>query len=363
MIIKSYSSDDASSKRTVYILGSGFSASCGLPTVRDLFQAIFKLPDSYNREKNIVKHAITRLYPFFKDYQGSESYPPFEEFLSLCSATIDFESENTHALTPYVGNSWFQTYEAATHLLEVAINEITNTQKSEDAEPLLRFIDNLSDDDVILTFNWDTLIERCLFKKGRKISYNLSEKGKITILKLHGSLSWFKLKEGLSFLDGMPPPTTFIVSEADKIVCPNDFHYVSESRFAQGTGPVIITPTNGKNPFNQSLLLREIWYEAFNHIIQAQSNPPKIIAIGYSIPSYDLHARALLRSAFLFPTTKDSPEHILIDPDPDVAGRYYSQVSENFKYMQKKFTGDEFKRIETEEYIKKRRDDASKKVV
>ncbi len=53
----------------------------------------------------------------------------------------------------------------------------------------LRFARDLTPNDVVVTFNWDVLLEKVLRHVGTEYSYT-GEADKILILKLHGSLNW-----------------------------------------------------------------------------------------------------------------------------------------------------------------------------
>lgn len=53
----------------------------------------------------------------------------------------------------------------------------------------LRFARALTDKDVVISLNWDCLLEHALKQSGREFTYTFEE-GKIKIAKLHGSINW-----------------------------------------------------------------------------------------------------------------------------------------------------------------------------
>jgi hypothetical protein len=71
-------------------------------------------------------------------------------------------------------------------------HEIWDAQQRADIAPIKRFSDLLSSDDTILTFNYDTLVERALAERGQTWNHGLGDfgNGGITILKMHGSIDW-----------------------------------------------------------------------------------------------------------------------------------------------------------------------------
>lgn len=67
-----------------FVLGSGFSASMGLPTLRNLFDGLMSDTERPGRsDKRQVLNALEFLYPHLTPNTSHRAYPPFEEFLSL----------------------------------------------------------------------------------------------------------------------------------------------------------------------------------------------------------------------------------------------------------------------------------------
>ncbi|MBP7769602.1 MAG: hypothetical protein KA055_00615 [Aliarcobacter sp.] len=48
----------------------------------------------------------------------------------------------------------------------------------------------MHDKDIVLSFNWDLLLETSLIKEGKKYTYNFAEEGCINLSKLHGSINY-----------------------------------------------------------------------------------------------------------------------------------------------------------------------------
>ncbi len=79
--------------RNVWVLGSGFSASCGLPTLKDLFREMVKYERPVERNVAIIREALELLYPHLKSKDHYDWYPPLEEFLSLVEVSKQFEDD------------------------------------------------------------------------------------------------------------------------------------------------------------------------------------------------------------------------------------------------------------------------------
>lgn len=54
----------------------------------------------------------------------------------------------------------------------------------------IQFASQLRKYDVVITFNWDPLLEVALKKIGKSFSYNNFEEAEIRIYKFHGSVNW-----------------------------------------------------------------------------------------------------------------------------------------------------------------------------
>jgi hypothetical protein len=314
----------------VYILGSGFSASCGLPTLNGLFPEILKFNRSGERDLENVHDALAFLYPHFNP-ENPGNYPPFEEFLSLLKISEDFGADSSYKPGAFASGYWQNIYNGCLRLLTDCIGFYANKAREESKDEAIRiFIENLRAGDVIITFNWDTLVEMGLLEK--RVAFNLTERlnSGITVLKLHGSLSWKVLDEGIN---PSHPEHFFNLSNEDRIICLKDHNYL-DTWDTLDQPPYIISPVSNKAPLHTAFL-KKIWHEAFNSLIRAN----KIVVIGYSLPKEDFHARVLIRSSIL-----EKAIH-LIDPNPDIAGRFFSAVTPNIRYIQQFFSGNELKDI------------------
>lgn len=301
----------------VFVIGSGFSASAGLPTLVNLFPEMMNPSNERGGENDIenIKKALLVLYPHFDD--TSDSYPPFEEYLSLASIMNDFNQ--TPNAASYIG-SLRLLRDCLCNKAQLA-NESTHLIK-----PIKALVNNLKPGDTIITFNWDALIETLLYENKLEFNYIGGNESSINILKLHGSLSWINLRSDLSI---MHPDLFFRLSENENIYSTNDYSYV-DTFDSLDEAPYIVPPISNKTPL-ESEFLRNLWYKAYATLSEAD----KIVSIGYSLPQNDLHARALMVNGC------KSKEITIVDPDPSVAERYYSSVTPKLNYMQRRYDGSE----------------------
>lgn len=310
--------------RKVFVLGSGFSASMGLPTLLNLFHEMMSQPERPGEsDKEHVLNALEVLYPHFQKNESPPSYPPFEEFLSLVVSAKDL---------PFFDEEyWDWKWRSALRLLTDCLSE--KAKKAEDSQLLNNFVRNLRDGDIVITFNWDNLIERALLSQSRKVNFLSRDTGAVTILKLHGSLNWVEIPEGSALKQ--PESVTFL---SERVVCTYDYSYY-DIWDVLDMPPLIIPPILSKRvPVGG--FFHHIWNHAHASLIDAD----RVSVIGYSIPNDDLQARSLLRVAWAGRVIKRNSDaqpqdkYILIDPNPAICGKYASLVSGAVEYHQAYFS-------------------------
>jgi hypothetical protein len=306
----------------VFVLGSGFSASMGVPTLEDLFPKIIEHGERPG-ENDIegVRRGLEMLYPTFLP---NETYPPFEEFLSLVRAAQGFAEE-----APFPGGFWEDIERSALRLLTDYMGTITRVAES--ATLLNAFFDRLRTGDVVITFNWDSLIERASRHASRE-TRNLSLTGRTTcglgLLKLHGSLSWARVPEQFQHAN---PHSVSWLSDQERI-CRTRDHTYYDLWDSLDIPPYIIPPLFGKE-IDDSEFMRQLWSEAFSSLVEAE----EITVIGYSLPDYDFLARTLLRSAIRAREGRGRTGYRVVDPNADIERRYAEKVSQNLDFVCARF--------------------------
>jgi hypothetical protein len=196
--------DSVAKKYSIYILGAGFSRPAGLPLANRLWPEILKRAKSTSDR---AKQHFTKDLQAYIDYKKScdaEILSPeavqFEEFM----AYLDVE----HYLCLRGSDTWSPDGNETQVLVKTFIGEILTEftpQKEKIPSLYLEFARLLKPLDVVLTFNYDTLLERALDVEG--IAYRLfpsryqnvgngqaeidSSREEVVILKMHGSVDWF----------------------------------------------------------------------------------------------------------------------------------------------------------------------------
>lgn len=310
--------------KKVFVLGSGFSASMGLPTLNNLFQQIIEYPARFDNDKEEVLSALEVLYPHFTR-KVANSYPPFEEFLSIVNSAEDFSSDEYPTI--YEEGYWQNKNRSALRLLTDFISG--KCKEAENNALLEKFITSLRYGDVIITFNWDNLVERMAFKKNLEINLSERSSNAISILKLHGSINWSKV------------PNDFRLQNHSCVrwLTTNIFHTIDytyqDNWIPLNIPPYIIPPISSKSFAKEPFLLK-IWHEAFNSLVEAQD----ICFIGYSLPEQDFQARTLFVSV-----PRKEIKYKVIDPDPSIGGKYFSLVNPNIEFVQSYFSEETLKLI------------------
>jgi len=292
----------------------------GLPTLQDVFPAVMeseKIDNGIHHDK--VSEGLQILYPNFKE---GASLPNFERFLSLVVAAED------------VDKSFKDIRSSALQLL----TNLLDTRSSDgEGSPLLRdFTKNLREGDVIITFNWDILIERSLWNQKKQFTFMELDSDKISVFKLHGSLNWALIPEGVTLKE----PGSVVWMLEGKVAHTKNYIYYNLWTVLNEP-PYIVPPISTKQPTGESFL-KPIWYKAS----QAIKETHQISIIGYSLPENDIHARALLSTSIYSHKSLDKNfSYTLIDPDQDVNSRFIDATGLKSNFIQSKFNEEVLKKL------------------
>ena len=132
------------------------------------------------------------------------------------------------------------------------------------------------------------------------------------IIKLHGSVNWFYVKD----------------NESSQIYCANCED--DESKLLGQYNPLIIPPVLDKTAFYNNLTIRNLWQKAFKYLSEAKN----IYIIGFSLPKTDMSVRFLFESALK--VNKNNSNIYIIDKNSsdDFKNKYIDLFGEkcNFDY-------------------------------
>jgi len=181
--------------------------------------------------------------------------------------------------------------------------------------------------DVVVSFNWDLLLESALTELKRNWNYELRD-DKLALLKPHGSVDWFD-SETTSIKASLTSP---VIEQIGRL---RVFQYFRMPRLSSPMTPVIVPP-----------LMRKEWkYKEFDRIWRcvwrALRTADEIHIVGFSLPPEDLHVRFVMRSAVrINEETRSTPLRItIVNPDKAVYLRFDRLMKSKVNYFESGFGG------------------------
>ena len=191
------------SKYRILILGAGFSCPAGLPTATELWQEIF--------EK--ARTLWGRAAKFRKDLEAYISYRRECDGREISVDKVDFEDfmkflDIEHYLGVRGSDTWSEDGNEGTIVTKTLIGKILAdklNKLTKMPDLYLEFASRLEPNDIVITFNYDTLLEKALDQVGKPYRlfpyrYNrvheyggwpAMDRDEIILLKMHGSIDWF----------------------------------------------------------------------------------------------------------------------------------------------------------------------------
>lgn len=328
-------------RNRLFILGAGFSAAAGVPLTALLLEkamrkfatechGIFSRVDRYARE-------ITG------DVDGDVDYTKEGFFPELCTFLEYIE------LREYGGGGRWSDTESREKLALRFYFAKTIAEHTPDASNLpdlyVEFAAQLHDGDIVVSFNWDGLLEVALEKIGKPYTYNFKENNSIKLSKLHGSINW---RLGIPKSLGKPVNTLAWKSmEFTKGMLKEEIYHTSallnfstwERYLPLGeVEPFLVLPGFGKAFDVRSNA--ELWYKpefmfAFTH---------DVYIIGLSLAPDDFLIRSLFLSNLLFIDSFSGIEGrkiFIINPSQDCEKNYSFIISkENVEWRKQNFSMD-----------------------
>lgn len=345
--------------RRIYILGAGASRGAGLPLTSDFIKRGNELKDKFEINDRLWKFINE---PKFRNFTIEDilGYIDMEMRLLSIDIGIDPDEKNRIDLTNPYENHIYYLKGIKSGLLNyiqaviILCYRYYDEEKISNYSKLLdRFIKCLTGDDIIITFNYDILIDYFLKENGFIPQYGMEfqhkneevnqKKTHIPLFKLHGSLNWTICpqcqKPSWNEYDKFLERSNSNSIDLNKMKFSNKFetrnHRICyrnekhEIKIFEET--LIIPPTWNKHDYRY---IRELWLKASENIKTAN----RIIFIGYSFPQSDIYFKYLLLSSL----PKDNYSVEVIDPNvQDIAGCYLEIFRNNIS----------FKSMTFEEYI------------
>ncbi|KXS32992.1 MAG: Uncharacterized protein AWT59_0919 [Candidatus Gallionella acididurans] len=305
----------------IFVLGAGFSALARLPLATELFSEV----------RSHIEHLYGRETKFHRDIARYIKYRKICDGIALQEASIDLEEfmsflDIEHFLELRGSDTWSQEGNESQLMIRKAIGQVIH-ERTPPSDQLpaayYEFAERLTARDMVLTFNYDILLERALdhigkpyrlypfrFKSiGRQLNVVDDDIEEVTILKLHGSVDWFndrQFLESKASLHEIVPTSVPIHSvfdnparySAKSIVegpRPDDdpllhIHKIrdADAYYRDGSGfdaPFILSPSHVKFVYAEPLL--SFW----NGMGRGGGLNLGISVIGFSLPKHDEYIR------------------------------------------------------------------------
>jgi len=332
-------------KKRIFILGAGFSKQVGMPLASELPDLLLKrfqqnnIQDMLEWYKSLKRRIhwigdnsinIEQVFDLahydimawrMKQQQGQKS-------LKISKASIKVEE-----ISDWL--NWMER-DLAHIIWDKQSKAMPQLQK------IMNFSENLRIYDVILTFNYDTLLEISLTKKSKKWHYgfNLENGHGVTILKMHGSINWKIANRGeTNSSNGLlfrKDDLNVIKCDGSKPNEPGDKHELALITDAEVDNFIIQNSTiwkdincvgiAGLGAHKQLHLLPGSW-KVWSNAMKALEETDELYIVGFSLSPFDSMVHLNFAGAMLNRNEEGNlpKKIILIDPNAcDLKPKYQS---------------------------------------
>lgn len=320
-------------KRAVFFLGAGLGCAAGLPNTAALLASVHELALAnpvWGISKNI-EHRLAEAYKFFYPDKGASFRPNVVDFFSVLTAYNQIDRKGLPDGFPdreLLADLKF----AIVHVLCEVLRELDDPTLAAPHELLDRM---LVPGNVVITTNWDRLVERSAEARGVKYRLcGLPTDSELLILKLHGSIDWLRPSSAKKPVGRVAYAllTELTGSARARLSTPTTASLVLRTRIANvgatwrtikgaTAEPFMLTMTPGKADSLAPVL--ELWEHAYRAVSAAET----LEIIGYSMPEDDIEIRTILRAGVL--RGPSDPRIIIRNPAPDVHARVRELILRN----------------------------------
>jgi hypothetical protein len=310
-------------ENNVFILGAGFSVGAGIPTMDSLLE---KAMSVFKSECNGIYQRITEKVSAYYgikevDYQKIN-------FSELCTFLDYLE------LIEFGGGERFSDYGSRERLaLKYFLCKAISVSTPEIIpDYYLNFAKNLKKHDVVLTFNWDLLLEKSLIKCGKKFAYcNFEDNHDVDVylIKPHGSMNWSIEERKNEMLRWIPMNLQRGITKHE-IYYTNDLIYkypYQSTSFFKEINPFIVLPGFGKG-FDVRRL-SAFWYKLESVFCLSRN----IFVIGLSVSEDDYFIKSFLKDNLDLINSNIT----IMNPDPEIEKRYNFIKNTNLSFLKEPF--------------------------
>lgn len=307
----------------IFVIGAGFSVHAGLPLGAQLFELVRETVRRRYGGDNKLEGDLEWYLTYRRRCDGVSEEDPidYEKFMSY----LDLE----HYLGLRGSDTWSEEGNESQLLIRNGIKDVLYDRSPSSPTPeCISFCQKLRPKDVVLTFNYDTLLENTLEFLG--VPYRLfphrlatvslmystidsdAEENEILICKLHGSIDWYDklphIKDRkLASAHEIPWESRHPIFKDDSTVahtqliegpCEDDnplqyvyrvrdLSQIADAEFWQ-CSPLILSPSSSKILYANPI--KSLW----RGLQEAGGLSFGIGIVGYSLPPYDEYARQAL---------------------------------------------------------------------
>ena len=362
-------------KRTVYILGAGFSKPANAPLMKDYFDAVQNCyhnpPQTLTlRDKAAFEFVIrfrqdmARLSDVFEVHldnleqlfgllemqvaAGIRSPLDRQNFILAILRTLEMTVRTpNHDQLPDTYSAFIPISHTQSRFKELGLGHTTWLYDAFATMIAKSHFEMNGLRDTVISFNYDLLLDRALCDIGFKVNYGLPNTSTVTgyheitasftdtavpYYKVHGSANWIRCECPESHDKGVyiAPPRVNPKAAIDTLLqkslencpwCTRALKEMCKDPLSHHT-PIIIPPTWNKAGYQS--FVQPVWVAAMKALREAW----RIVIIGFSLPETDIFFRYMLMAGLEIGRGVDV---YLFDPDPAVAERYKTFLSRQFQ--------------------------------
>lgn len=304
----------------IFILGAGFSRPAGLPVATELYPAVKALIEGLHGTETKFDRDLEKYLTYCEDC-GVSGQTKDSLDLEMFMSYLDIE----HFLELRGKDTWSREGNESQLMIRKAIGKVIHDSTPETLPDFYyKFAEMLSPRDIVLTFNYDLVLEAALAhvgKRFRRYPHRFtavhehgggvldSDTEEVVLLKLHGSLDWFDDSQFLSLRASLQaqglsksnlhsvfddPKRYGVQPLVDGLLPPNDplahLHVIQNvSRYYSQDGgfnaPFILSPSHVKFVYASPIM--SLW----NGLGRAGGYNLGVSVIGFSLPPHDEYIR------------------------------------------------------------------------
>ncbi len=336
----------------VFILGAGFSKAAQMPLATEVLPLLVeKLQLDENDEMRLWLDGFQERLAWLFESEGQADSFGLNIEQVFHYAHFDIEVHRLRQQLAPVGRAdgpgtpWNQAeYVEAwlSHLEEALRDVILERDNASELAPINRWAKAVGEHDAVLTFNYDTLVERALAGLGKSCNYGIegAEDNGIPVFKLHGSIDWIVAhrSESSSKLDLLSDKRNANRSEGDTGHAEDDYRLwrcATREQLAQwiegrdlqmipgGAAPrtVGIAGLGAYKELHQIPGLGLVWARG----MRALRHADVAVVVGFSMSDFDAMAQMQFAEVARSRRSEGRPlPVIVIDPftDEDAEGRF-----------------------------------------